>query len=371
MKNIIDMLLKKYDFRFNVIQGRAEYKEKSNSEFKLLTERIANSILIDLKSNGITTSQNELQIILNSELVAQFNPITDYFEKLPRWDGENHILNLSQTVKAIDQSYFNWVFKKWFVAMVHCAIDEDIINHCALVLVGDQGCGKTTWIENLIPDNLKPYLVSTTINPSNKDSNLLLSEKILINMDELANFNARQVEAYKELITKSKITERRVYARFSDNYPRRASFAATTNHRNVLTDQSGNRRFLVCEIDSIDYTREINLEQCFAQSLELIDKNFQHYFDREEQNRISLQNENFRQQSSEEELVLEYLSIPNDKTIQSQIRYLNSTEIIAFLKSKVNGYVKLTPITLGKVLTSLGFKTTKKKGLKKYKVILK
>lgn len=370
--NIKKYITERFDFRYNVIQGRPEFKIKNSTKpYRFLDDRIANSILVQAKETGIYTSQSELMILLNSDFVPMYDPITAYMNSLPEWDGEDYISRLAMTVTTTSQDYFVWAFTKWFVAMVACAIHEDITNHCALVLIGEQGCGKTTWIENLVPRELKNYLTSKSINPTNKDSILLLSEKMLINMDELANFNNRQIEAYKELITKSKITERRVYERFSNNFPRRASFAATTNHHSVLPDQTGNRRFLVFEVENIEFDFERNLPQVYAQAVALIKEDFRFYFNREEQRRVETENENYRQVSQEEELIIQYLECPDESKDTQEFEYMNATEIIAYLKSKVRNSNRLNPIIVGKVMTSIGFRTIKKIGLKKYIVNLK
>lgn len=367
---MIKFIKENYDVRYNTVQGRIELKNKNEKEdFEFLTDRKANSILVEMKNTGVKCSHSELHTLLNSDYAENYDPISEYVESIEEWDGSDHIDVLAQTVKVNNQEYFNWAFKKWFVAMVACATDLEVTNHCAFVLVGQQGCGKTTWIENLIPDELKPYLVSKSINPSSKDSVLLLSEKILINMDELANFNSKQIEAYKELITKTKITERRVYERFSNNFPRRASFAATTNHESILPDQSGNRRFLVFKAEKIDYEAIINLRQAYAQARSLIEAGFKHYFDRDDQRRVEIENERFRQVSSEEELILQYFEVPNED--EDDVRYMNSTELIYYLRKISQSWVRINVVTLGKVMTALGFDTMKKDGLKKYIVKLK
>ena len=52
-------------------------------------------------------------------------------------------------------------------------------------------------------------------------------------MEEIGVFNRSQIEAFKELITKSTIRERRAYGVFSEDYVRRASFAGATNNKQL------------------------------------------------------------------------------------------------------------------------------------------
>lgn len=172
-----------------------------------------------------------------------------------------------ETVKTTDDEYFYWVFKKWFVAMVACAIKEDVTNQTVIIFSGKQGVGKTTWLKNLLPNTLKGYMYSGIVNPTNKDTLLQMSENILINMDEISTFDNKKTENFKELLSKPIIRERRPYDRFAENYIRRASFVGSTNNAEILNDVSGNRRYLVIEVLNIDYQQNVDLDKAFSQAL--------------------------------------------------------------------------------------------------------
>jgi len=310
-----------------------------------------------------------LKCLLESDFVEKFNPFEDYFNDLPKWDeSKDYISELASTISTTDDELFKWAFKKWLVAFVGCAIKEDITNHSVLILTGKQGSGKTTWLMNLLPQELKEYGYSGNINPKNKDSNILLSEKILINIDELASYSKAQVESYKELITKDKITERRAYGYFSENYIRRASFVGSSNHNEILMDVTGNRRFLVFETLNIDYKSTINYTQLFAQALHLFNSGFQHYFDKEDINRIELNNEKYKQTSQEEDYVEKYFSLPSNTEDEIKV-YMNATEVVEYLKNQISIQVNFNVINIGKLLKAKGFETVKKKGIKKFILI--
>lgn len=362
-------LSEKYIFKYNEILNRTFYKEKDkNEEFKLLKNYKFNSIFRELKNNEIKASVQGLKSLLESDFVKRFNPIKDYFNNLPKWNGHDYIEELSSTIKTTDDKLFKWAFKKWLVAFVACAIDEEATNHTVLILTGKQGSGKTTWLMNLLPKQLKEYGYSGNIKPGNKDSNLLLTEKILINIDELASYSKAQVEAYKELITKDKITERRAYGYFSENYIRRASFVGSSNHNQILMDVTGNRRFLVFETSDIDYKKEIDFDKVYSQVMHLYKNEFKHYFDRDDIKTIELNNQKYKQTSMEEEYIDKFFFVPEYSNDENRV-FMNATEVIEYLRNNISVYVNFNVVSIGKLLKAKGYKTIKKKGLKKFILI--
>ncbi|WP_159950911.1 VapE domain-containing protein [Polaribacter septentrionalilitoris] len=365
--NIENFLNRNYEFKYNEILSRTYYKEKNDvGNFNLLKTYKFNSIVRQLNNNEIKASVQGLKCLLESDYVKIYNPFKDYFENLPEWDKTiDYIEQLASTVKTTDDELFKWAFKKWLVAFVACAINESEVNHSVLILTGKQGSGKTTWLMNLIPNELREYGYSGNIKPGNKDSNILLSEKILINIDELASYSKAQVEAYKELITKDKITERRAYGYFSENYIRRASFVGSSNHNQILMDVTGNRRFLVFESKDIAYNLKINYKQLYAQVMFLYKTNFKHYFDKEDIGRIELNNEKYKQTSIEEEYIDKYFSTPKFNDEESRV-FMNATEVIEYLKKNASAYININVVSIGKLLKAKGFTSTKRKGLKKF-----
>ncbi len=366
-----NFLNEKYEFKYNEILNRTFFKPKETAHFDILKGYEFNSIFREVKNNDIPISVGNMKSLLESNFVPKYNPFQDYFNSLPKWDGKtDYILALSKTVKTTDDSLFHWAFKKWLIALVACAIEPYTANHSILIFTGKQGIGKTSWMMNLLPEELKEYGYSGNINPANKDSTILISEKMLINMDELSSYSKNKVEAFKELITKDVITERRPYGYFSENYIRRASFCGSANHNEILMDVTGNRRFLVFEALEIDYTTKINLSQVYSQAKALLEQGFRHYFDKEDIKRIETNNEQYKQSSAEEEYLEKYFRLPGLGD-EVEIKPMNATEIIDYIKRMATGYINFTPTGMGKLLKAKGFETRKIDGLKKYLVILK
>lgn len=361
-------LNERYTFMYNEILNRTYYKDSKMVEnFKLLKEFKLNSIKRELNNNSIPATKSDLKCLLESDYVTKQNPFKDYFESLPEWDKEtDYILELSKTIKTTNENDFYWAFKKWLVAMVACSIDENITNQTVLILTGKQGIGKTSWFQKLMPNELKDYFYSGIINPSNKDTTLLMSEKFLINLDELASLNKKQIEAFKEMITKSTITERRAYAHFSEDYIRRASFVGSSNHNEILMDVTGNRRFLCFEAIEIDYQHQINLDLVYSQAIQLFkSKDFKYHFDKEDVLRLEENNKMFIQSSEEVSWIEELFSIPTDN---QNVEYMSATEIVEHIKLIKGIYLKIEVQQIGKIMTSKDFPRKKIRGSWKYVV---
>jgi predicted P-loop ATPase len=360
----------KYAFHYNVLTNRTFIKEQNNTDYKLLNSYKINSIKRELNNSSISCSLSDIKSLLESDYVPQFNPFTDYFNNLPKWDQQtDYIQELIETVETTNQDDFAWAFKKWLVAMVACAIEDETTNQAILIFTGGQGIGKTTWMSKLIPTNLKEYFYSGTIQPNNKDNNLLLSERLIINLDELASFNKKQIELFKEMITKGVVSERRAYGHFTENYVRRASFVGSSNHNEILMDVTGNRRFLCFEAKAFTRDFHINMDLVYSQVMHLLKENFKYYFDLEDISRLEENNKMFKQSCEEEEWIDDLFELATNE--ESDIVYYNASEIIEHIKTRKKIFQKISPIEIGKIMTSKAFNRKKISGVWKYIIKLK
>lgn len=367
---IENFLRKHYQFRFNEVTSRVEFKPIAADDFKLLNDYKLNSIYRDLKLNRIKTSVSELKAIINSDFVPIFNPFMDYFENLPRWDGQtDYIAQLAATVSTTNDQLWAKCLKKWLVAMVGSAIQEDIVNHTVIVFSGEQGIGKTTWILNIIPVPLKQYVFSGTINPSNKDTLVQISECLLINLDEIDSLSKGQVSEIKALITKDAVRIRRAYGFHVENMPRRASFSGSVNDKEFLNDTTGNRRFLCFEVDNIQYNQGISMDQVFSQAYSLFRSGFQFWFDGTEIQEIAANNEQFQSVPFEAELLLAHYE-PVSK--EDATLFLSTTDIASNLaEHRKFNITASTKLNLGKALHKHKFVRVKKGGRYVYALKLK
>ena len=326
----------RYVFRHNMVSGKLEFQYFGKKKWNVMNDFIENSMLRECLKGRIKTNLSSLRNLLYSDFCELFNPFEDYFFNLPSYDEKtDYITELANTITTTKQELWQQCFKKWLVAMVGCVLDDKVINHTVIVFSGKQGLGKTTWVEKLVPKQLKEYLFSGTINPNNKDTLVQLAECMLINLDELENLNRSEIGSLKEIITKTQIRMRKAYGHNNETMPRRASFAGSVNTAQFLNDSTGSRRFLCFELEGIKYQHDVDINMAFSQALFLFKSGFRFWFDQEEIKSITENNEQYQLHSPEEELLLTWFE-PCPK--EEATLFLNASQIAAKLadRTKLN-----------------------------------
>lgn len=347
-------LMENYEIRKNIISQEFEYRKKEQFFFKTLNEY---SIYIQMQLDNVNISFNNLNAILRSDIVQEYNPFLDYFENLPPWNkSTDFINNLANyvVVKEKDRERFNVHFKKWLVRVVKCSILDDYFNKQAFILVQNkQNSGKSTFCRFICPPLLSNYIAENlTID---KDSRILLTTNLLINLDELSTLSKLEINSLKSMFSKDKINERLPYDRKNSIIPRRASFIGSTNQSEFLTDETGSVRWLCFEIEDIiwSYKKEINIDLVYSQAYYLFKDGF-----KAELNSIEIAendeiNSGFQVLTSERELIFKYFE-PSDKQ-NGQSKFMTATDIMVYIQHKTKDAVTLYPNNIGKALKQLNF----------------
>lgn len=305
-------LQEKYNFRFNVIKSKPEYHIKNgNCAFQPVTKFALNSFKRRIDTElGISTSAENIRAIPESDFSPKVHPVKDYFRQLPRIEPEinQYILQLAQTVTTANPEKWNEYLTKWLMGVGANAL-EDIgcQNHTCLVLTGEQGRFKTTWLDHLCPQSLKSYLFTGKIDPQNKDVLTMIAEYLFINIDDqLKALNKRDENELKNLITTPAVKYRRPYDVYIEEYPHLASFMASVNGNDFLTDPTGSRRFLPFEVISIDIktAEQINMDNVFSEVMWLLDNGYRYWFVEEEITELHRLSQQFHVQTTEYEMLL-------------------------------------------------------------------
>ena len=270
--------------------------------------------------------------------------------------------NSSQCERSEADRLWRGCFKKWFVAMVASWMKDEVVNHQVLVLIGKQGIFKTTWLEHLIPPHLRAYACKlANSNDLNKDERLRIAEFGLISLDEIDSMNNRELNQLKSVITATDVNERAAYAYTKERRVRLASFCASGNRRDFLTDITGNRRWLPFEVESIQnpfYTL-LPYERMYAQAWALAqDPLFSYWFDLDEIEVLEEHNQHFRDESNEEQLLDVYFAVPAEGA--SNTKFLTTAEISERLIYYGNIKRPLSLSRLGVLLSQKGFLSIRK-----------
>ena len=223
-----------------------------------------------------------------------------------------------------------------------------------MVLTGPQGIFKTTWLELLCPKDISRYLFTGYINPSSKDTLTIISEYWFLNIDDqLRALNKKDENEVKNLITVNNVKYRRPYDKYITEYPRLASFMASVNDRDFLTDPTGSRRFLPFEVESIDIkmAQSLDMGKVYAQALHLFKIEYRYWFSHKEVQELHEHNIAFEIHSNEEQLLKQQFEPVEDKNRANE--HLQPAMIQAELE-RIYG-TRLSSKKIGEALNKLGF----------------
>jgi predicted P-loop ATPase len=358
-----------YEFKYNIVNGRLYYKPLGTDEFTEMTDYSFNSILRNIDKSEYKCNKKQLIEILISNFTTKYDPFKEYLDHLPAWDCEtDHIGQWAKTINTTNNDLWELCFRKWIVGVAGSLKDAKTTNQTAPVFCGPQGIGKTRWISTLVPPCLKPYFFSGTIQMNNKDSITQLSECMIIDMDELENLNKRSIGDLKSQMSREQIRIRRPYGRIFENIPRRASFIGSINHKDFLKDETGSRRFLCFEVESMNPDHQLNVDQLYAQALVLYESDFQHWFNKTETELVLKNNEQFQKSSLEEEILVKHF-LHCSKDDQNAI-FMTASEITQILNKREKLTVSNATVQrIGKALAKHKFIRVKKSGAYRWAMI--
>lgn len=391
-------LTEKYEFRFNVLSNKIEVRELKRevtveeqdasettessadkgtaTEFVPLTEKKRNSIIrgIKLDLDEVTSVKQNVQEYIDSEDIPQYDPIADWLRGLPKWDGRNRVAELFGRIPGISTEQIYWC-TIWMRSTVAHWLTLDMLhgNESVPVLIGAQGCGKSTFCHRLLPPFLRTYYLDH-INFANKnDKEMALTNNLLINIDELDQISSSRQPELKQTLSKVKVNGRPIFGRAQQDRKRYASFVATTNNPHPLNDPTGSRRYLCIRIPDgmlIDNTSEIEYEQLYAQIMEEVTVNgCRYWFTPEETQFIQRENAQFQQEQD----LTTMLEFCFRKAKDGEVgRYMTVKEIISVIEKQFPLIKKSHSFTIhvGLHLKEMGFVQKVRNGRSCYNVVV-
>ena len=292
-----------YELRYNALSKKIEVREreKQDAKFEPVTEKKRNSMIrrIKLELEEVTNVKQNVQEYLDSEDIPQYDPIRDWLNGLPRWDGQNRVAELFGRIPGISSEQICWC-SIWMRSAVAHWLGMDTLhgNECVPTLIGAQGCGKSTFCQRLLPQQLRIYYLDHFNLANKNDKEMALTNNLLVNLDELDQIRPGQQAELKQALSKVKVNGRPIYGREQHDRVRYASFVATTNNRHPLQDRTGSRRYLCINIPDgmlIDNDTPIDYEQLYAQLVaELKEKQLRYWFTNQETAEIQNVNAQFQ-----------------------------------------------------------------------------
>ncbi|MCR4583087.1 MAG: DUF3874 domain-containing protein [Prevotella sp.] len=381
-----------YRFRQNILNGKVEFATLPKADttaqglshgindadlvFHPLTKKALNSIVIRAKRENVLEKGNpktEIADYVDSDEIPVYNPAQDFLSHLPQWDQQNHVGRLFSRIPGISTEQQNFL-AIWLRSSVAHWLQMDMLhgNECVPTLIGDQGCGKTTFVRRLLPPHLREYYLDH-LNLSNKfDKEMVLANNLFVNLDELDAIRPSQQSSLKQTLSVSKVNGRPIFGRTQEDRPRFASFVATTNNRHPLKDATGSRRYICIQIPEgklIDNTGNIDYLQLYAQIVyELRELKAPYWFNNDEVARIQQLNHEYMEQKDIAEIVQTCFRKPKDG---EKVRGINCTEILNIIRREYPSVPNPhgVKVSLGTALKSLGYESKDHSNIHFYKAV--
>ena len=328
-----------YELRKNVMRGVAEYRMRTGVGFSFqdLTEEARNSITMRALEQGIRCWDKDIRRYVNSDDIGRYDPVNDYLEHLPRWDGKDRVTALAERVPT---QWTEWthLFHIWMRSMVAMWLGKGQLTGNALVplLIGRQGCGKSSFCRILLPRDLQDYYNDRINFKNESDLNLGLTSFALINLDEFDRVTQRQQIVLKYLVSTADLKYRPPYGKAYTSNRRYASFIGTTNEQMPLTDPTGSRRFVCVGIDGdIDFETPVQHDQLYAQLVQEIRQGERYWLTKDEERSLMEHNLQYQRLNGLGEMLMAVVQKPRQ---EEEGEWISLKDISAMLKTHFKGY---------------------------------
>ena len=303
MRSIEDFLSRRYQLRYNVVKQVVEFRpnDLTFKPWQPLGDRQLKSIVVEEMKEGGESWMNDIRTYIESEHIADYNPIHEFLEGCGPWDGKRNYIE--DFARRLPTGYEHWpkYFHRWFLAMVAQALDinRDHGNSMVPMLIGGQGIKKSTFCKNILPPSLREYYMDDIKMDNAEQVERVLGRMWIVCIDEYNAKTDREQAKIKRLLTEKDVQVRRMR---SDQYtmtPRLCSFIATTNDLTPLPSGDGSRRYLCVELTgAIDMDGRIPYKQLFAQAVtELRQPDCVYWFTSEDEQEIQRHNQRYQQES--------------------------------------------------------------------------
>ena len=368
LQTLEDYLFSVYDFRFNLLTEQTEYASKAKADFRLVDQRVLNTLCMEARKQGINCWDKDVSRLLHSQKIADYHPFRHYMGSLPLWDGTDRVTELAQRVS--DKALWVNGFHRWMLGMAAqwMGLDGQCANAVAPLLISsEQGRCKSTFCSILLPTELQRFYIDKFDITSVSGCEQKLSLFGLINMDEFDRYGVRSMATLKNLMQLKKLNFRKSHRTYYSQLPRIASFIGTSNQKELLTDTTGSRRFLCVEVvKKIDCTLP-DYAQLYAQLKAGLLAGERYWFTSEEEQEIQENNRMYYKHSPEQDVFFRCFRLPSATEEGVQ---LSATEIFCQLQKKFPAAFRSSNVyNIGRLLVSLGVERVRTRYGSVYRVV--
>jgi Domain of unknown function (DUF6371)/CHC2 zinc finger/Virulence-associated protein E len=353
-----------FDFRENTINDSQLCRRKNEQKWIPVDD---NAIYTEVKNHHIKISKADISALIHRrDNFSPYDPIEEYFNSLPEWDGQDHISNIAQMVRITPKTYktesghaitaqafFSIMLRKHLIRHLVCSLggENAIPNRYILNFSSPkEKIGKTRFIRKLCPKVLKEYYTEEPIQ-KDKDSSKRLTSCFMYNLEEYDPNGGVSLSHFKYMISVESTNQRDPFSKESVWRRRICNFWSTNNESQFLQD-SVNSRWLTFEVDGFEAKIwDYPIEQIWAQTLALYKSGAEWDLD---------QNESFIQASASREF--EETDVYTDLILSNFVickkgdgEFNTPTDIVIWLNKNVSNTIRIHSNQIGKRLRKLGF----------------
>jgi hypothetical protein len=360
MERLMAFLRSRYHIQYNVLTRETEMLDLTSptAQYVVVTKREENTLVLEAQAEGIDCWNADVNRIIHCSKVDEYHPFIQYFENLPKWDGQDRVKALAERISD-NKVWTDFGCHRWLLSAVaqwmHHTSANDRANCVAPLLISEkQGQGKSTACRMLLPTQLQRYYTENFDLSNISGCEAKLADAGLINLDEFDKFTTKKMPLLKNLMQEKALNIKRAYATTSTPLYRIASFIGTSNRRDLLVDKTGSRRFICVEVNElIDCETPIEYEQLYAQLKEEVLSGERTYFNKEEEAKIQANNRAYYRSSVEEEALYRHFRFA-DKDEEGAV-FMNATDIFKALKKEEGSVLRgVTAHAFCRLLPALG-----------------
>lgn len=308
--------LNEMSYRIEVtMNDRIEYSAKNIDHFVIIKSLLAEA--------GFEKVLNVNDYATQIAIKNMYHPTRYWILSKPLTTTGN-IQKLVKALKTKDEKTTEILLTTWLVSGIRAWFhDEGIAAQGVLILCGETGTRKTTFVKGLLPSSM--LLEGHVLNTHRDGNKITALSRAITEMGEImASIKVSGNDELKGFFTTEEDSIRVPYGKVDTVRPRRTIFTGTVNDARFLSDETGNRRYWVIDISAIiDTDHGVDPQQLWAEAKQLYDSGAKWYLTPEQEKMVADINKNHEIENEMEELLLSSYDWEAPRE-----RYLNGAQIM-------------------------------------------
>ena len=261
------------------IDGTIDYQTQINFD----------DLKLDLKDAGFKITDSDYGSLLNSDKIQKIDSLKIFFNQLDnnKWDGKDRIKDLVSAAKLEgDFNQNHMLIKKWLCTTYAFALrgidprtPKKVYSRVVFILYSQQrGFGKTEFFRKigLIGAIEKATGISGTeiyaetagdLPKDDRNFDIDKNTKMIYLLDDINQLLIKGEGKLRSIISQEDFSKRALYKDTNQNLKRRATFAGTTNYKELLRNENENRYmlFTIAERMDFDLLNSLDIMQVWSQ----------------------------------------------------------------------------------------------------------